>query len=429
MSNREVVITGMGLISPLGIGIEENWENLKDMKTGIAHFQEDAMPRFLQYMGKVREFKIDENIPHKLLSQMKFLNRGSLLGFAAAREALTSSKINIADIPPERRALYIASGDLTKIGYDFMYPAIKDGSGGCWREMDFEKLNQSTLYKVNPFFLLESISNNLFSFLSAFLEFMGPNTSLASHSPCGGNAIELACRSIIQGKADIAMAVGCGNWITEIPVYEMEGLGILSRCRHGVHSFRPFDRKRDGFIPGEGGAAVFIEASDIAERRGADILGKINGFGNCIEFSNDHGIRVPSSVSTRSILTALEESGCDLADLAFICPHGSGSQKGDKSELRSIIKANDDKETHVPICGIKPYTGHLGAASDVAEVILGIKALNDRIVPATLNFTESETEFADMRISGSHQPCEKGRFLSISYGIGGQSSSVVVQVV
>ncbi len=428
MDKRAVVVTGMGLITPLGNGVEENWENLKAMKTGIAHYPQEGLPGFLQYMGKAREFEIERNIPPKLLGQLKFLNRGSLLGFAAAREALFHSGMRVADIPSARRALFIASGDTTKVGYDFMYPAIKEGTGGKWREMDREKLNTSALDKVNPFFLLESIMNNLFSFLSAFLEFMGPNTCLASHSPCGGNALELACRSIGQGNADIAIAVGCGNWITEIPLIELEGLGILSRCRDGIHSFRPFDKKRDGFIPGEGGAAIFLEAAEIAKKRGAKVLGTIEGFGNCIEFANDRGLSVPSKVSSRSIAFALKETGCDLSDLAFICPHGSGSQKGDRSELRSVVEVVGSGE-NVPICGMKPYTGHLGAASDVAEVIFGIKAVREKIAPATLNFTACEKDFETLKISGSHQRCDRDRFLSVSYGIGGQSSSVVVRVV
>jgi 3-oxoacyl-[acyl-carrier-protein] synthase II len=428
VEEREVVITGMGLITPLGKGVEENWENMKSLKTGIGHYPQKQVPRFLQYMGKVRELETDGSIPHKLLGQMKFLNRGSLLGFIAAREAFSQSQMTLGEVPPSRRALYIASGDLTKVGYDFMYPAIKEATHGRWQEMDFEKLNQSTLDKVNPFYLLESISNNLFSFLSAFLEFMGANTSLASHSPCGGNALELACRSIRQGKADIAIAVGCGNWITEIPLYEMEELGILSRCRNGIRSFRPFDKKRDGFIPGEGGAAVFLEASDMAHRRKATVLGRIKGFGNGIEFSHDRGISVPAKVSKKSILSALEEAGCDLTDLAFLCPHGSGSQKGDRSEMRSISDILDRENPGIPICGMKPYTGHLGAASDIAEVIFGINAITDKILPATLNFTEPEKEFADLRISGCHQRIEKDHFLSVSYGICGQSSAIVVHV-
>ena len=429
MKERDVVITGMGLLSPLGIGVKENWENVKALKTGIGYYPQDGSPAFMHYMGKVREFEAEKDISHKLMAQMKFLNRGSILGLSAAREAVAVSGMNLDEIAPGKRALYIASGDTTKVGYDFIYPAMKDATQGKWQEVNSETLNRSAVDKVNPFFLLESICNNLFSFLSAFFEFMGSNTTLASHSPHGGNALELACRSIVLGRADIALAVGCGNWITEIPLYEMDGLGILSRCRQGVHSYRPFDRRRDGFIPGEGGAALFLEAADIAKKRGAKIWGKIEGFGNCIEFIKDQSMTVPSHVMSRNITLALEDAGCDLADLSFICPHGSGSQKGDRSELNSIRKVWGPKSSEIPVCGMKAYTGHLGAASDLAEIIFSIRSATEHMVPATLNFIETDLEFADLRIAGTPRRCDRKRFLSSSYGIGGQSSSVIIEVV
>jgi len=427
MYEREVVITGAGLITPLGINCEENWKNLKEMKTGIAHYPKDGLPNFLQYLGKVRDVLIPEDIPHKLLGQMKFLNRGALLGFFAAREAVSHSGIPISDILPGRRAFYLASGDFTKVGYDFMFPALKDATDGTWQNIDYEKLNSAALNKVNPFFLLESLSNNLFSFLSAFFEFMGPNTSLASLSPCGGYALELASRSIKLGKADIALAVGCGNWITEIPLYELESLGILSKCTSGMHSFRPFNRQRDGFIPGEGGAALLLEAADIAHQRGAKILGKVKGCANYSEFSDNKGFSVPSKVCQRSIELALRDAECEINDLASINPHGSGTQQGDRSELRSIMDVFNMEHIDVPICGMKPYTGHLGAASDIAEVIFGIKGVQNSMVPATLNFLETEREFSELRISNTHQTCEKRYFVSMIYGIGGQSLTMVVE--
>jgi 3-oxoacyl-[acyl-carrier-protein] synthase II len=426
MSEREVVITGTGLVTPLGNNVKDNWESLLALKTGIAHYPADDLPLFLQYMGKIKQLEVPEDIPHKLLSQMKFLNRGSLLGFASAREAVSVSGVDISNIAPSRRALYIASGDFTKVGYDFMYPSMKDGTNSRWQHIDYEKLNTSTLDKVNPFYLLESIYNNLFSFLSAFFEFMGPNTSLASLSPSGAQALELSYRSIKHGKADIALAVGCGNWITEIPLYELEGLGILSKCKAGTGSYRPFDRNRDGFIAGEGGAAIILEESDKAKQRGAEILGTIKGFGNCVEFSTDRSLSIPPKISSRNINLALEEAGITIGDLAFINPHGSGTMKGDRSELNSLQDLLGNKKQEIPICGLKPYTGHMGAASDIAEVIVGIKSIMNRTVPATLNFHESEPEFSDLRISISPQKCEKSSFLSVSYGIGGQSSSIVV---
>lgn len=415
-------------MSSIGKDAAENWLNVKARKTGIAHYPEEGLPDFLQYMGRAVEHEFPDDIPKKQMGQMKFLNRGATLGFNASCEAIAAIKEDIAGITPGRRALYVAAGDFTKVGYDFMYPAIKDASDKNWKSVDQEKLNNSALNKVSPFYLLESLNNNLFSFLSAYVEFMGPSTSLSSLSPCGGNALELAYRSIKQNRADTALAVGYGNWITEIALYELEGLGIISKCRSGAESYKTFDRNRDGFIPGEGGAAILLEAAETAEQRNAKVLGKIKAVGNSVEFSSNNRITVPAKVISRNISSIMEDAGCKADDLAFIIPHGSGTRKGDRSELSSIQDVLGSMRSDVPICGLKPYTGHLGAASDIAEVIFGIHAMKDRTVPATLNFHQTEKEFSELKISGSPQTCEKDRFLSVSYGVGGQSSSVIVEV-
>jgi 3-oxoacyl-[acyl-carrier-protein] synthase II len=286
-------------------------------------------------------------------------------------------------------------------------------------------LNKSVMDKVNPFFLLESISNNLFSFLSAAFEFMGPNTSIASLSPCGAHTIELASRKISTGEADVALAVGCGCWITDIPMFEMDGLGILSKCSHGAASFRPLDRARDGFIPGEGAAAILIEDEEVAKARSARILAEIKGHGNCVEFPRGKGLSVPEQISKNSIAAALAEGAVDVRDLAFICPHGSGTRKGDRSELSSIAQIMGSQ--NIPVCALKAYTGHMGAASDICEVILGISAINEGIVPGTLNFSQTDAPFEGMRISSSAQEAAGRYFLSTSYGIIGQCSSVLVE--
>jgi 3-oxoacyl-[acyl-carrier-protein] synthase II len=429
MSEREVVITGTGLTTSLGKNTGENMAALMAMKTGITHQQVDGLPDFLQYRAEVKEYELPRDIPPKQEGQMKFLNRGAVLGFCSSCEAMSALRDKIPDVPPARRALYVASGDFTKVGYDFMYPALKDSADSAWQKADQEKLNNAALNKVNPFYLLESLHNNLFSFLSAFLEFMGPNTSLASLSPNGGNALELAHRSIRQNKADVALAVGYGNWITEIPVYELEGLGILSKCKSGIHSYRPFDKGRDGFIPGEGGAAILLASADIARQWGVEIMGKIIGSGNSMEFSPNQRLGVPEQVIKRNLQSVLKESNCSVNDLACVIPHGSGTQKGDRSELRSIMEVMGDRKKDIPICGLKPYTGHMGAASDIAEIIYGIRAVKEKTVPATLNFNETEKEFSELRLSNSAQPCSGNHFLSISYGVGGQSSSVIVEVV
>ncbi len=290
------------------------------------------------------------------------------------------------------------------------------------------KLNESSLYKVNPFFLLESILNNLFSTLSALLECMGPNTTLGNDSPCGGNALELAVRSIENNTADIALVVGCGNWITEIPMYEMASLGLLSACADDVRSFRPFDRQRDGFIPGEGGAAFFLETAERAEQRGAKVLARLRGFGNCSGQPNAAGVGIADEVSADSMKSAMEEAGLSPQDCAFVCCHGSASRAGDRSELMSIARVFGRPGAGIPVCGLKPYTGHLGAASDIAEIIFSMRAAAEGVVPATLHFQEPDEEFRELVISGTHGTTDRRSFLSVSCGVAGQSSAVAVEV-
>ena len=426
-SSRRVVVTGMGLVTPLGKGVEANWKNVVAGKTGIGRYERPGAPEHHQFSGRVEGVERPEGVPSSLAGQVRFLNRGSVLGFEAAREAVENSHIALASVPRERRSLFLASGDLTKSGCEFMHTALRDATKKAEKGIDRLALNKSMINKVNPFFLLESISNNLFSFLSAAFEFMGPNTSLASFSPSGAHTLELACRRVGTGEADIALAVGCCNWITEIPLYEMDGLGILSRCKHGPASFRPLDRARDGFIPAEGGAAILLEDRDLAIARGARILAEIKGDANCIEHPAGKGLSVPEEVSKNSILAALKEASVDVGDLAFICPHGSGTRKGDRSELKSIQAIFEEEGRSAPVCALKAYTGHMGAASDLCEVILGIEAVNEGLVPGTLNFSMAESAFQGLDISASTRKGEGKSFVSVSYGIMGQCSSVVVE--
>lgn len=421
------MVTGMGLVTPLGNGVEANWRGVLAGRTGIERHERVGGPEYLQFFGQVEELERPDDIPANLAGQVRFLNRGAVLGFEAAKQAVESSNIDLSTVPRERRSLFLASGDLTKIGCEFMHPALQDATKHAGKAADLYALNKSLMDKVNPFFLLESISNNLFSFLSAVYEFMGPNTSLASLSPCGAHALELACRRINSGDADVALAVGCGCWITEIPMYEMNGLGILSKCRHGPASFRPLDRARDGFIPAEGGAAILVEDNERASARGARILAEIKGHGNRIEVPKGKGLSVPEQISKNSINDALEEGAVEVRDLAFICPHGSGTRKGDRSELNSIAGITGAAKNVVPVCALKAYTGHMGAASDICEVILGIEAINEGVVPGTLNFSKAEAGFEGMEISASTREAGGRCFLSVSYGIIGQCSSVLIE--
>lgn len=428
MSSRDVLITGLGLISSLGKNVGENWTKLQKRETGICYCPGEGLPEFMQYMGAISDYHLPDNISPKQRGQLRFLNRAAKFGLSSVNEALPLEATRIDHVEPGRRALFIASGEHNQIGSEFMYPAIKDTLGKEWKDADLKELNRRMMDKCNPFFLLESLHNNLFSFLSAYTGFMGPSTSLSSLPPCGSHAFELAYRTIKQNKADIALAVGYGGWLADIARYELEGVGLLSACRSGASSYRPLDKQRDGFIPGEGGAAIVLESAESAKKRGAGVLGKVLGTSSSFAINTDRDATVPPQVNKRNILTAIKNAGCSQIEISFIISHGSGTKEGDRSELRSIESVLSNNKASIPVCALKPYTGHMGVASDLAEIIFGILAVKENFAPATLNFSETEKSFSGLTISDAPQHVEKTTFLSTSYGEGGQASSVLVDV-
>jgi len=429
MEGREVWITGAGLVTPLGASAAASWEGVRAGRSGVARHRQQAgppLPEHFLYWGSVEGHEEPPEVPPKLASQRKFLNRGSILGLHAAREAIARAGLDLAAIPPERRALYVASGDFTRVGYLDFYSAIKNTSGPAWLPPPPEALNEAALHQVNPFFLLEGIANNLFSYLSALYEMMGPNGSISSLSACGAQALECCDRVLRWGEADAGLVVGCGSWSNPIILFELDGLGVLSRATEGAASFRPFDRRRDGFFTAEGAAALVLEPAEAARARGARPLGRVRGTGNFQETSPERHVPVPEASAGQACRAALDEAGLSPGELAFVLPHGSGTPRGDRGELRALGALFREAKESAPLAGLKPYTGHMGAASDLGELVFGLRALGEGLLPPTPGFERAEEEFGGMDIPSAPRPVRGRAFLSLSLGLGGQSSATLL---
>ena len=158
------------------------------------------------------------------------------------------------------------------------------------------------------------------------------------------------------------------------------------------------------------------------------MLGAVLGTSSSFELNQDQKSSVPPLVTQRNMTKAILASGCSLDELSFLIAHASGTLKGDRSELSSINALLGKDMASLPVCALKAYTGHMGVASDLAEIIFGILAVKENVIPASLNFRATEEAFSGLNISGSPQTSDKKRFLSSSYGIGGQASSVVIDV-
>jgi 3-oxoacyl-(acyl-carrier-protein) synthase len=249
---------------------------------------------------------------------------------------------------------------------------------------------------------------------------------MSSLSSCGSQALESCERAVRWGEADAGLVVGCGNWIDVYIRFELDGLGILSRARTGADSYRPFDRRRDGFFPAEGAAVLVLEAAETARERGARPLGRILGTGNFQEVSSKDQLSIPAKSIPRACRSAMNGAEIPPEELSFILAHGSGTRKGDECELRGLKDYLGENAGRVPLAGWKPYTGHMGSASDLGELILGLYALEEGVLPPTPGFEQSDREFAEMNIPATECRIGGKAFLSLSHGLGGQSSATLM---
>ena len=428
MSPRDVVITGAGMVSSLGADLQANLDGVRGLRTGLSVHAIEGVPAALRVYGEAAEVEPLEGLAPNLLPHAKFLNTGALLGLAAAREAVAASGLALDEMDPGRKSAYVGAGDLTKIDLAEFHGAMKEASDGKWREVDRPRLNAASLGGVYPFILLESLNNNLFSFLTAVFEVRGSSTSLAGLSPTGAQSLGLAFRAVREGRSDAALAVGYAAWSKPTARYELYGLDLLSAAKAGEKSYRPMDRRRDGFFPGDGGAALLLEPADLARARGANVLARLSGFADAQERAENGGFGIPLDATVRAARQALDEAGLSASDLALISPHGSGTRKGDRAEMAACLRILDGAAPNTPISCMKPYTGHMAAASDLADLALSLLCLQEGLAPATPNYERSEDEFAALSVSPEHRAAEGKAVLSISYGIGGQVAATVASV-
>ncbi len=426
MTDRVPAITGIGLISSLAPSLERHWQRILQLATGIRQVSGEDVPRALRYAGRVDDDGLPPDTPPELLKQRRLISTGSRLGLRAVAEAVHGSSVDLLQMPPARKALYIGAADYSKDDYQDFYQAFREAGVSPDRAVDAEHVNRATLHTVDPFFLLEGLTNNLVAFVSRRYQLQGPNTTLANHSPCGAQALDLACRSLLQEEADVAIVVGVCVWSRFVSLFDLDALGLLSQCRDGARSFRPFDHRRDGFIAGDGAAALVLEPLGRARARGARVLGCIRGLASFTDASDTRNVGVSVETTRRTITAALDEAGTRPEDIAFVSPHGSGTRDGDQVELAAIGELSERTRATIPISGIKPYTGHMGAASDLTEIALALIALENGLAPATLNFETADAEFKDVDIVAQHRRVAGRHALSMSQGLGGQSIAVVV---
>lgn len=408
MSKRRVVITGLGIVSPVGLNVKESWTNIIAGKSGVKTITEfDTTGQSVTIAATVKNFDASHVIAPKDLKKMDtFIH----YGLVAADEALKDSGLEVTDQNDERIGAVIGSG----IGG---IPMI---------EAQHNKLLDSGPRRVSPFFVPGSIINMIAGNFSVMHGIKGPNISIATACASGTHSIGEAARIISYGDADAMLAGGAEQGSCPLGIAGFAAARALSsRNDDPEAASRPWDRDRDGFVLGDGAGVVMLEEYEHAKARGAKIYCEVAGFG----YNSDaYHMTMPipdGSGAAKCIQKALNDAGINTSEIDYINAHGTSTPAGDVAETNAIKAALGDHAYKTAISSTKSMTGHLLGAAGGVEAVFTAMAIKDQIAPPTINL-ENPAEGCDLDyVPNTAREMKIDVAVSNSFGFGGTNGTLV----
>ncbi|SJZ54856.1 beta-ketoacyl-ACP synthase II [Selenihalanaerobacter shriftii] len=407
MSNR-VVVTGMGVISPVGSGLDNYWSNLIAGKSGIDNVTNfDAEEFNSQVAGEVKDFDPKDYMDRK---ESKRMDKFAQFAVAAAKIAIEDSDLEINDSNAERAGVLVGSG----IG------------GMETFESQAKRLIERGPNRVSPFFIPMMISNMAAGQVSIHTGAKGPNTTTVSACASGTNAIGDAFEIIQRGDADIMITGGAEAAITPLSYAGFCSMKAMStRNDEPQKASRPFDAERDGFVMGEGSGILILEKLESALERGAKIYAEVSGYGMSGDAYHVTAPDPQGEGAARSMQMAIDNSGLDLADINYINAHGTSTPQNDKLETMAIKSIFGDYAQDLVVSSTKSMTGHLLGAAGGIEAIASVLAIKEGVVPPTINY-ENEDEDCDLDyVPNQSREVDVNAALSNSLGFGGHNATLI----
>jgi 3-oxoacyl-[acyl-carrier-protein] synthase II len=405
---RRVAVTGVGLVTALGVGSEQTWQGLVEGRSGVGEITRfDASQFSTRIAAELRDFDPLRWVEKRDLKKMDTFIHYAI---AAADFAVTQAGLEITDELSERTGVFIGSG----IG------------GFTVIEREHTNLLRGGPRKISPFFIPSSIINLAAGQVSIRLGARGPNSAPCTACSSGAHAVGDAFRVIVRGDADVMIAGGSESAITQMGVGGFAAMRALStRNEEPTRASRPFDRERDGFVMGEGAGILVLEELEMAKRRGAPILAEIVGYG----MSGDaYHITLPSedgSGGFRVMQNALRDAGVDIGEVGYINAHGTSTPPNDRLETIAIKRLFGDYAKKVPVSSTQSMIVHMLGAAGAVEAGVAVLVLRDQVVPPTINY-----EYPDPDCDLDYVPNESRRVpvkyvLSNSFGFGGTNAALL----
>ena len=410
MSRTRVVITGIGVVSPIGITADVFWKSCLEGRTGIDRVSFFDPSGFgSQIAGEVRDFD-----PERYMERVEArkLDRFTQMAVAASDEAFASAGLDKAKGAPERMGVLIGSGI---------------GGIGTFEDQH-KRLLERGPSRVSPFFVPMMIIDMAAGIVSMRLNLKAPNFGIVSACASGTHAIGEAFRILERGDADVMLAGGAEAAVTPMTLAGFSSMKALStRNDEPAKASRPFDKDRDGFVLAEGAGVVVLETLDHAIRRGANILGEFVGYGATADAYHMTAPAPGGEGAVRAMCLALADAGVNPKDVSYINAHGTSTPHNDRQESAAIKTVFGDHAYKVPVSSTKSMVGHLLGAAGGVELAACVMTIRDGLIHPTVNHEIPDDECDLDYVPGSARKADVNVVLSNSFGFGGHNASLVIR--
>jgi len=410
MNPRRVVVTGLGLISPVGNSVAEGWRNLLAGRSGIANITKfDAAAFSCRFAGEVKGFKVEDYFPAKEARHMDaFIHYGLAAAIQAVRDAGLPTKDRLGAEEAERIGCLIGSG----IGG---LPLIED------TKAELEKRGPR---RITPFFVPASIINMISGHVSIMFGFQGPNLAIVTACTTGLHSIGMAGRLIEHGDADVMIAGGSEATVSPLGIGGFAAARALStRNDDPTTASRPWDKDRDGFVLGEGAGVLVLEEYEHAKRRGAKIYAELVGFGMGADAFHMTAPNVEGP--KRAMQAALRSAALNADDVQYLNAHGTSTPLGDVNETNAIKLAFGDHSRKLVVSSTKSMTGHLLGGAGGIESVFTVLALHEQVAPPTINIFEQDPECDLDYCANTAREMRIEHAVKNNFGFGGTNGTLV----
>jgi 3-oxoacyl-[acyl-carrier-protein] synthase II len=430
---RRVVVTGLGVVAPNGVGKDAFWSSCLNGRSGVGLIRSfDASGHPVKIAAEVPDFDVAPFVPPPHRKSIKIMSRAMRFAVGAAGLGIEDSGLDLERENPERVGVVMGTG-LVPIDLPELLPALVNSSspaeqGPAGTGFSAPRLAQHAPKVLVPLWILKYLPNMVAAHISLALNAQGPNSTVTTACAAGTQAVGEAFRLIARGDADIILAGGADSRIDPLLMLAYTALGALSQAdRLPAEVSRPFDGKRDGFVLGEGAAVLVLEELERARRRSATIYAEVLGMGTSFDA---YAVTKPdpeAKGAARAIAAALQEAQVDPGDVDYINAHGTSTRLNDVMETTAVKRVFGEGARALPLSSIKSMVGHLIGAAGAVEAAALALTLKHRALPPTINQTHPDPQCDLDYVPNTAREMPVRTAVSTSFGFGGQNAALVMR--